>query len=225
MQTNRKHLKNSLRGFTLIELLIVIAIIGILSSIAVVNLTIAKARARDALRLSDLGQMRRAVEYYYQEFGVYPCGDNFDWINGSGTVDSNGSGGWCEWTGNPPEPPADEMGFLNGCNTVSCPTCCDYCNTSIGPKQGLFFYDILNTGCPKDPVHDDLVVDGETIRYRYWYHASADRQKYIIATYLEAGRNAMANDGGLCNDNYEVGNGVGTIQPAPSLGLSTCNPY
>ncbi|PLX24774.1 hypothetical protein C0580_04170 [Candidatus Parcubacteria bacterium] len=59
-------------GFTLIELLLVVAIIGILSSLAVVNLNQARAKARDAKRLSDIGQVRKALEVYYGTYGHYP---------------------------------------------------------------------------------------------------------------------------------------------------------
>ncbi len=48
--TNRK-------GFTLIELLVVIAIIGLLSTMAVISLNSARAKARDARRLSDVKQL------------------------------------------------------------------------------------------------------------------------------------------------------------------------
>jgi len=59
-------------GFTLIELLVVIAIIGVLSTIAVVNLNYAKAKARDARRLSDANQIVLALNTYYQDHGQYP---------------------------------------------------------------------------------------------------------------------------------------------------------
>lgn len=59
-------------GFTLVELLIVIAIIGIISSAAVVNLNQAKAKARDARRLSDIAQIRKALEIYNYSEGAYP---------------------------------------------------------------------------------------------------------------------------------------------------------
>lgn len=51
----------SLTGFTIIELLVVIAIIGVLASIVLTSLASARARARDARRISDLKQMLTAI--------------------------------------------------------------------------------------------------------------------------------------------------------------------
>ena len=52
---------NKQKGFTLIELLVVIAIIGLLSTMAVVSLNSARAKARDAKRLSDVRQMANVL--------------------------------------------------------------------------------------------------------------------------------------------------------------------
>lgn len=58
-------------GFTLIELLIVIAIVGILSTLVIVNLINVRERARDAQRKSDLRQMQSALELYRADQGSY----------------------------------------------------------------------------------------------------------------------------------------------------------
>jgi len=59
------------KGFTLIELLIVIAIIGLLSTLAMVSMSSARAKARDAKRLSDLSQIRSGMELYFNDHGTY----------------------------------------------------------------------------------------------------------------------------------------------------------
>jgi prepilin-type N-terminal cleavage/methylation domain-containing protein len=66
--------KNS-RGFTLIELLVVIAIISLLSSVIMVSINNARIRARDARRMSDLKEIKTALELYYNAKGYYPASD------------------------------------------------------------------------------------------------------------------------------------------------------
>jgi prepilin-type N-terminal cleavage/methylation domain-containing protein len=74
-------------AFTLIELLVVIAIIGLLSTLSVVALSNARARARDATRLSDVKQIQSALNLYWQAAGVYPdnivTGDPIEYDDGS----------------------------------------------------------------------------------------------------------------------------------------------
>jgi len=60
------------KGFTLIELLVVIAIIGLLSTLAVVALNNARAKSRDARRVSDIKQVQTALELYLNDRSAYP---------------------------------------------------------------------------------------------------------------------------------------------------------
>jgi type II secretory pathway pseudopilin PulG len=53
-------------------LLVVIAIIGILSTLAVVALNSARQRSRDAKRVSDIRQVQTALELGYSEVSNYP---------------------------------------------------------------------------------------------------------------------------------------------------------
>lgn len=60
------------RGFTLIELLVVIAIIGVLSSIVLVSLNVARQNARMTQRSQDLHTLQKVIETYYAQYGTYP---------------------------------------------------------------------------------------------------------------------------------------------------------
>lgn len=60
------------KGFTLIELLIVVAIIGLLATTSVVILNQARAKARDAKRVSDIQVIRSGLEHYWLEKASYP---------------------------------------------------------------------------------------------------------------------------------------------------------
>jgi prepilin-type N-terminal cleavage/methylation domain-containing protein len=75
-------------GFTLIELLVVIAIIGLLASIVLVSLNTARAKARDAKRLSDMHQIQIALAMYYDDKNAYPVSDG----QGCGGWDTPGDG-------------------------------------------------------------------------------------------------------------------------------------
>ena len=72
----------SRQGFTLIELLVVISIIGILSTLAVVSLNDARAKARDAKRISDIKQVQTALELFLADRNGYPLGN--DLVLGAG---------------------------------------------------------------------------------------------------------------------------------------------
>ncbi len=63
-------IRNS-RGFTLVELLVVIAIISILATLLLLQLGVARAKARDAKRIADVNQVRSALELYYDDNGSY----------------------------------------------------------------------------------------------------------------------------------------------------------
>jgi len=98
IQFNTIKKDNGRKGFTLIELLVVIAIIGILSSIVFVNISEARKKARDAQRLSDLDQIRLALDMYHIDHGFYPDNnpgdDDYDLDEVYTEADDLGCGGW-----------------------------------------------------------------------------------------------------------------------------------
>lgn len=61
-------------GFTLIELMIVVAIIGILASIAVPNFMKFQARARQSEAKVNLAGAMTSATSYFANYGTYMCG-------------------------------------------------------------------------------------------------------------------------------------------------------
>lgn len=59
-------------GFTLIEMLVVMTILGLLATVGLANYQGAQAKARDARRKSDLGQIKTAAETYFSDHRNYP---------------------------------------------------------------------------------------------------------------------------------------------------------
>lgn len=77
---------NNKEGFTLIELLVVIAIIGLLSTLSILALNTARARARDTKRVADVKQIQTALEMYYNDNGQYPTSTDIVPGNSIGTT-------------------------------------------------------------------------------------------------------------------------------------------
>jgi prepilin-type N-terminal cleavage/methylation domain-containing protein len=88
-------------GFTLIELLIVIAIIGLLSSIILTSVVSAREKARRTAALETIRQLQKALEMYATDTGYYPPDVNRGWDPGLVKplpYDATGSGQDCNTT-------------------------------------------------------------------------------------------------------------------------------
>ena len=70
MTINKKN--NS--GFTIMELLIVIAIIGVLSTVVLSSLAGARAKGRDTARIRAVAEIKNALELYHAANISYPSG-------------------------------------------------------------------------------------------------------------------------------------------------------
>ncbi len=65
-------MKKLRKGFTLLELLVVVAIIGILASIAVVSFGNARSKAKDAKILGDARAVQNAIALYFSDKDALP---------------------------------------------------------------------------------------------------------------------------------------------------------
>ncbi len=70
------------KGFTLVELLVVISIIGILTTLLMVNFVGTREKANDSKKVQDLNSIKNALRMYYNDNQSYPTGTNcFDCLN------------------------------------------------------------------------------------------------------------------------------------------------
>ncbi|WP_422443972.1 type IV pilin protein [Thermoanaerobacterium sp. DL9XJH110] len=67
-----KRLHKEEKGFTLIELIVVVAVLGILATIAVPRVIGVKKDAEDSAEQANLAIIKNALERYYAENGEYP---------------------------------------------------------------------------------------------------------------------------------------------------------
>ena len=64
-------MKNN-KGFSLIEFLVVISIIGVLTTVLVMNFVGSRERARDAQKIQNLHSLKSALRMYYNDNQGYP---------------------------------------------------------------------------------------------------------------------------------------------------------
>lgn len=65
--------RSSMKGFTLIELIVVVTIIGILASVAIVNVRTAQQKAREAALKDNLASLRKSIDAFYADKQRFPA--------------------------------------------------------------------------------------------------------------------------------------------------------
>ncbi len=122
--------RDSERGVTLLELLIVMGVIATLAGavIMIINPIAQVGKANDARRKSDLNQIQKSLEVYYQDNNAYPA-------HTIGSYQISGGAWGTAWTGYMAKVPGDQTAGRN------------YIYYSTG--QTYFLYAYLQS--PKDP--------------------------------------------------------------------------
>lgn len=125
-------------GITKIEVLIVGLIIGLLGIMAVVAVSSARARTRDAVRLSDVRQVQTGLELYFNDVNSYPDWPDFFAIGRAVTICLGESGFAASCVGAQetiyldmvPAPPTAGLSGRSSCSEVSDAYC--YLGSELG---------------------------------------------------------------------------------------------
>jgi type II secretory pathway pseudopilin PulG len=71
-------------SFTIVELAIIVGVVSLVAGISVTNIKQAVAERRDERRAADVNIVRKALNLYYTQYGIYPVGsarsDSLCWV-------------------------------------------------------------------------------------------------------------------------------------------------
>jgi type II secretion system protein G len=100
------------KGFTLIEIMVVIVILGVLITMISGSFVASQKKSRDLKRKSDIVQISKALEIYYNDQGQYPAGSNDGVIIGCDDPTTPTNCGWDEIWSTSTTPETIYMGKL-----------------------------------------------------------------------------------------------------------------
>jgi len=168
------------KGFTLIELLVVIAVIGLLASIVLVSVNKARAKARDAKRVSDLKQISTALEMFYDNYGYYPSTRGHKYWDGH----------WMEFQ--------------------KCLEKGEDCRSYFGDYSDISGYEAVITEVPQDPLDSDPETANNGTTYYYSWGECNDQMYVLRARLetdypaleSDADGNYYSDSDGGCEDPY-----------------------
>jgi prepilin-type N-terminal cleavage/methylation domain-containing protein len=150
------------KGFTLIELLVVIAIIGLLSSVVLASLNQARAKARDARRISDIHEINNAIQLYLSTNNQVPPGSSVtqnadpapvyfagSYLMGGGSWNSTFSTALAPYIKQLPEDP---------CGSSGCPD---------GPVRAYIYYGVPGTSRYKIFLYNNFESKSDTTGFNF----------------------------------------------------------
>ncbi len=196
----------------MIELLVVISIIALLAAIILASVGVARAKSRDARRISDLHSIQVALEEYYADHGSYPLADTSDYqtafstnYNGCASspykcgvmtaitvfsVNSNYISSWAVDGPNSAGCPTANGNGLVGCTNAS--TNWATLATSLSKYIVLPIDPVNNTNAPTDETGGGdagfgvyISAAGFPPEYNYSYSVTGDGQHYELFAQLE----------------------------------------
>lgn len=137
----KKNLPINQKGFTLIELVVTIGILSILSLLVIATLNPLEQfkKARDGNRKSDLAQLQRVLEQYYQDHGSYPQSTGptayeIKDFNGNAVV-WGGSAGWPPYMNLVPKDPDSTRTYIYYASGTVPQSYKLYANLEVGPND------------------------------------------------------------------------------------------
>ena len=183
------------KAFTIVELLVVMAVIGILISLAVVGIQAIQRSQRETTRLNDIRNLDAKLAEYYTKYRHYPILDHNDNPRSDIKYDIGGAEqGVCLFV--------PGMGDPNDCD-VSVTASYKFANIVMPP--GLFG-SAGGTHTPFDPLGDYSVYvcgvgtqDPNNYEVYFSTRFTTTPQEYMLFGCLESGK--TQNFGSLVNDN------------------------
>jgi len=170
--------KTNQQGFTIVELLVVVAIIGIISTLSMISFGKAREKTRDTRRKSDLVQIANAIRLYADNHeGVFPETGFGLSNNGDGFLNNRNSGSSCY-------PGGDLEDFLDGTDPDIPSPVKNYLKIPSDPKCGGC------TGC-------NIATFGG-----YMYRSGSKPDCKVLNAHLE---NPSQEDLDSCNNNCGKG--------------------
>lgn len=101
------------KGFTLVEMLIVLGIVGVVATMLIVGINPLDQirKSSDADRKSDIAQLQKALELYYQDNGSYPASSADYKLYINSTTLAWGTSSWLPYMSKLPKDPSPSRSY------------------------------------------------------------------------------------------------------------------